>query len=228
MTVSLRAPRLVMFDLDGTLVDTAPDIAFALDQTLTQLGRAPAGEQCVRGWLGEGFESLLRRALSSDSSVNADQEVEEDLYQKAVDLFPDIYMHNLHRRSDLYPGAHDCLQKLQDQRLLMACVTNKSERFSEKLLHSLGIADYFSVIVSGDTLLKRKPDPEPLHWTMRRLDVSPADALMVGDSDNDVKAARAAGAPVVGVSYGYCQGGMHALQPDVVVDSLCGLTDLFT
>ena len=232
MTASLPLPRLIMFDLDGTLIDTAPDLTVAVDQTLMHLGRSPVGEHCVRGWLGKGFESLLRRALSEGVQENPDQEdvsdlpVDESLYQQAAELFPDIYMQNLHCRSEAYPGVFDCLRTLQERNVPMVCVTNKNARFSEKLLHSIGMTDYFSVIVSGDSLPKKKPDPDPLLWVTQKTGVMPSEALMVGDSDNDVKAARAAGSPVVGVSYGYCRVGIHALQPDAIVDSLADLPSL--
>ena len=217
-------PKAVLFDLDGTLVDSAPDLAAATDRMLEQLGKPPVGERQVRLWVGNGATMLVRRALvgSADPArVNALEDVE---VAHAMELFFSAYeaCNGLHSR--VYDGVLSLLQALREGGSRMAVVTNKPGRFTGPLLSQLGLADYFPVQVSGDTLTVKKPDPQPLHFAVEQLKVSGSPVLMVGDSVNDIQAARAAGMPVVAVSYGYNHGrNVRDEGADLVVDSLSEL-----
>ncbi len=219
----LPTPELVIFDLDGTLVDSVPDLAFSVDEMLRRLGMAEAGEDKVRRWVGNGVGRLVRRAL-----VGAmDGEPDEALFQRALPLFMEIYGANYCRRSRLYPGVEEGLAWLAGRGILLACVTNKAERFTVPLLHALGIRDHFRIVLGGDSLPQKKPNPTPLLHAAATCKVPPNRSLMVGDSVNDVAAARAAGMPVVCLGYGYNHGlDIRTAEPDAVIDSLTELSAL--
>lgn len=213
-------PRLVMFDLDGTLVDSVPDLATAVDRMLVELGREPVGVERVRQWVGNGARVLVRRALAGglDHSAVGEAETEE-----ALARFLDIYA-DCHELITLYPGVHELLEALSTAAVELAVVTNKPERFVAPLLEQVGLGGYFRWIIGGDTLPQQKPDPAALLQVMRLAGVSQEQALFVGDSRSDVLAARAAGVPCVAVSYGYNHGRPVAEEaPQLVVDSLAEL-----
>ncbi len=221
----MKKPDLVLFDLDGTLVDSLPDLAFSMDAMLEQLGLPTRGIDKAREWIGNGAEKLVKRALTDDMNG----EPETGLFHRAFSLFSEIYVSNTSNRSRIYPGVRECLQYLKDNNCQIACVTNKRARFTEPLLRSLGLYNDFSIIISGDTLPKKKPDPMPLLHAAQTLNVAPENTLMVGDSRNDVQAARAAGLPVVAVRYGYNHGeNIEDSKPDRVVDSLAEMPGLFS
>jgi|UniRef100_A0A931GB81 phosphoglycolate phosphatase len=213
-------PRLVMFDLDGTLIDSVPDLAEAVDRMLVELGRAPAGVARVRDWVGNGARVLVRRALAGglDHSAVGEAETEE-----ALARFLDIYA-DCHHLTALYPGVHELLEALSTAAVELAVVTNKPERFVAPLLEQVGLGGYFRWIIGGDTLAQQKPDPAALLQVMRLAGVEATQSLFVGDSRNDVLAARAAAVPCVAVSYGYNHGRPIAEeQPSLVVDNLAEL-----
>ncbi|WP_414705204.1 phosphoglycolate phosphatase [Pseudomonas sp.] len=212
-----RLPRLVMFDLDGTLVDSVPDLTAAVDSMLRQLGRAPAGIEKVRDWVGNGAPVLVRRALAGqlDHTQVSDEEAEA-----ALTLFTEAYAGS-HALTRVYPGVPECLGWLTAHDIPLAVITNKPSRFVAPLLEEKGLAQHFRWTVGGDTLPVQKPDPAALCWVMDKAGVSPADALFIGDSRNDVLAARAAGVRCVALSYGYNHGRPIAEEsPDRVLDDL--------
>ncbi len=216
-----RRAQLVLFDLDGTLVDSAPDLAFSIDAMLMTLGRPACGEDRVRDWIGSGAERLVKRALTGYLTDEPDAE----LFRSAFGLFSEIYQDNTCRRSRLYPGVRDGLDFLLAHGKRLGCVTNKRVRYTEPLLAALGLLGDFAIVVSGDTLGRRKPDPAPLLHAVETLGIGPGETLMVGDSANDVLAARAAGVAVICVRYGYNDGeDIAKAQPDAVIDSLADLS----
>ncbi|WP_417703905.1 phosphoglycolate phosphatase [Pseudomonas sp.] len=213
-------PRLVMFDLDGTLIDSVPDLAEAVDRMLVELGRAPAGVEKVRDWVGNGARVLVRRALAGGLEHAAVGEAETE---QALARFLDIYA-DCHHLTALYPGVHELLEALSTAAVELAVVTNKPERFVAPLLEQVGLGGYFRWIIGGDTLAQQKPDPAALLQVMRLAGVEAAQSLFVGDSRNDVLAARAAAVPCVAVSYGYNHGRPIAEErPSLVVDNLAEL-----
>jgi len=224
MQTSLTKPSLALIDLDGTLVDSAPDLALCVDQMMTQLGRETRGEDAVRAWIGNGVPVLVRRALVG--AVDGEADAEE--YERALALFLDLYERNVCVASRPFAGVMEGLDLLKQAGCRLGCVTNKAARFTEPLLDKLGMSPYFEVIVSGDTLDKKKPDPAPLLYAAEQLGIRPEDSLMVGDSMHDVDAGRAAGFQVACVSYGYNHGhDIRNSHPDAVVDSLTELPGLF-
>ena len=209
-------PALVMFDLDGTLLDSAPDLAAAVDAMLERLGRAPAGLDKVRLWIGNGARVLVRRALADDMEHDA---VDDAAADSALALFMALYGGS-HALTRVYPGVLDSLALLRTLGVRLAVITNKPERFVAPLLADMGLGD-FDWIVGGDTLPQQKPDPAGLLWVMRQAGVVAGQALFIGDSRNDIRAARAAGVRCVALSYGYNHGEPIASeQPDLVVDDL--------
>ncbi len=213
-------PKLAMFDLDGTLIDSVPDLAGAVDVMLGQLGRAPAGVDKVRHWVGNGARVLVRRALADDIEHAS---ISEGDTEQALALFLEAYAGD-HSRSTLYPGVRPFLDALQQAGVPLALVTNKPSRFVPELLADKQLDGYFRWLVCGDTLPVQKPDPAALNWVMQQAGVVAGQALFVGDSRSDVLAAKAAGVPVVAVSYGYNHGQPIAAEnPDLLVDSLDAL-----
>jgi phosphoglycolate phosphatase len=215
--MSLGKPAMILIDVDGTLVDSVPDLAYCVDAMMEQLGRPSCGEAQVRNWVGNGVERLVRRALSG----TLDGEPPEADFARAYPLFLDLYSRNTSKRSCLYPGVREGLDMLKAAGYPLGCVTNKAAQFTEPLLRDLGVHDDFSIVISGDTLPRKKPDPEPLLHAAGFFGVAPQSSLMIGDSISDVRAARAAGFKIVCVSYGYNHGvDIRDARPDAVVDSL--------
>ncbi len=213
-----RAPRVVLFDLDGTLIDSVPSLARAVDIMLQSLGRESAGENAVRQWVGNGAPMLVRRALSG--SVNARDDLDPSLVEESLALFLEAYADCASDGAVLYPGVREFLEALQQRQIPMAIVTNKPARFVPEILASLQLDGCFELVVGGDCLASRKPHPEPLLHAVRHFEVAPEQALMIGDSCHDVQAARRALMPVAAVTYGYNHGEpIAASSPDWVVDS---------
>ncbi|MET0029323.1 MAG: phosphoglycolate phosphatase [Candidatus Thiodiazotropha sp.] len=213
----IKKPKMILIDVDGTLVDSVPDLAYCVDEMMQRLGRPVHGEDKVRDWVGNGVERLVRRALVGQ----LEGEPDDADFERAYPMFLELYAENTSQRSLLYPGIREGLDYLKGEGYRLGCVTNKAAQFTLPLLRDLGIHDDFEIIIAGDTLAKKKPDPLPLLHAAEELGVAPADALMVGDSQSDVKAARAAGFQIVCMSYGYNHGeDIRSYHPDAVIDSL--------
>lgn len=222
--MALTQPEIVLIDLDGTLVDSVPDLAWSIDRMLEQLGYAPVGEDQVRNWVGNGAEKLIKRALTGDF----DGEPDEELYARAAPLFMDLYRQHSCKRSRLYPHVKTGLDWLRSQQIRIGCVTNKNEAFTLPILETMQIRDYFQVVISGDSLPQKKPHPAPLLYGADFFGVSPGQSMMIGDSVSDVKASRAAGFSIVCMSYGYNHGAdIRSAEPDAVIDSFAELEGLF-
>lgn len=217
--------KAVIVDLDGTLLDTVTDLAVAVNLLFEELSRPPLDRSLVRTFVGKGIAHLVRRALASSFGTEPDA----GLFERALPLYFSCYERVNGMHTTLYPGVMEGLDALRGAGFPLACVTNKSERFTLPLLEHMGIAHYFSIVVAGDTLPKKKPDPLPLTHTCRRFGIAPAHMLMVGDSVNDAAAARAAGCPVFCVPYGYNEGvDVRELDVDAIVESLFEATKLIT
>ncbi len=213
-----------MIDLDGTMVDSVPDLAYCTDEMMKALGRPAWGEAKVRMWVGNGVERLVMRALTNELWVDPDPAE----FEKALPIYMELYANNTSGRSCLYEGVVEGLEYLKASGIKIGCVTNKAAAFTVPLLKDMAIYDRFDLVVSGDTTAKKKPDPMPLLYAAEQLGVAAADCLMVGDSMHDVQAARNAGFQVVCVPYGYNHGqDILEAKPDDLVESLADLKGLF-
>ncbi len=220
----LPLPRLAVIDLDGTMVDSVPDLAWCVNGMLRELGMPERSESSVRRWVGNGVDRLVERALVDDIEGRP----EPQLRARALPIFMRLYAEHGATDSRLYPGVEEGLDFLQKRGAHLACVTNKAEQFTLPLLEAMGLRSRFELVVSGDTLPERKPSPRPLLYAAEYFRVPPSAAVMIGDSRSDVTAARAAGFGCVCVSYGYNHGiDIRAEKPDVVIDSLAELPGVF-
>lgn len=217
----------VLFDLDGTLLDTAADIGEALNRALAECQLGSFAPQHVREMVGRGAPKLIASAVAHlDASMNASRQAA--LLERYFFHYNHLHVFN-ECSARVYPGAAQCLGELCKLGMRLAVVTNTQQHFATGLLQRLGLSEWIQVVVGGDTCEHRKPDPQPLLFACEALDVPPAHALMVGDSVNDVLAARAAGLPVVCVPYGYNEGeDPRQLACDAFVETLADLPALLT
>lgn len=216
--------KVVLFDLDGTLIDSVPDIAVAVNAMLESLGYPTYSEEKMRSWVGNGAKVLVKRALSGD--VKIDETLSEDLFSNAYQLFLDFYMQNVCKDTRLYPTVQETLETLKNKGYRLAIVTNKPYAFVAPILDTLGLNGLFETYIGGDTLSLKKPDPMPLVYMCDQLNISVDKALMVGDSKNDILAAKAAGMQSIGVTYGYNYGeAIEVYDPEVVVDLFSDILD---
>lgn len=215
-------PRVVLFDLDGTLVNTGPDIAVAINSMLADMGRKPYSVDRILDWVGEGAPRLVERALVGGKEGRPG----DDEFQRGLALFYDHYAAGICVRSKPYPHARRVLDELHASGIRVGCVTNKPERLTRLLLDALALAPVFDVVVGGDTLEFKKPRPEPIQYACRVLDLGPEDAVYVGDSLTDCRAASAAGVPMIAVTYGYSQSAdLTKASCAAMIDDLGALPD---
>jgi phosphoglycolate phosphatase len=194
--------QALLFDLDGTLVDTAPDLTTAANAVRRSNGLPALTVERVAGFVGKGAEVLIRRVLTDDPDCSPDA----DRLAKAMKVFEAAYARCNGELSQLYPGVLQGLRRLRDAALPMAVVTNKPQSFSEALLERMELTTFFRFVQGGDVVAHKKPHPEPLWHAIGRLGSTPAKACMLGDSHNDALAARAAGVRILLVPYGYNEG----------------------
>jgi phosphoglycolate phosphatase len=206
--------RAVLLDLDGTLVDTAPDIAAAINTTLAALDCEPLELARVRSFIGEGIAVLVRRSLAARLDSG---EVERKVPGALAD-FERHYFATNGRFSTVYPGVAEGLREMRTLGWRLGCVTNKPLRFAEPLLARFALLESIAVVIGGDSTPAKKPDPAPVLEACRRLGVAAAECVLIGDSKQDARAARAAGIPFVAVSYGYGAG--EALGEAARIDAL--------
>lgn len=214
MPLSIKA---VVIDLDGTLLDTAEDLADAAEAMLADIGLPAVPLAEIKTYIGNGVSRLVKRALTRDMSAEPDAE----LFRRALASFERHYGAHVSRKSRPFPGVVEGLQAFKASGMRLACITNKAARFTHPLLKDTGLFDYFELILSGDSLPEKKPSPLPLLHACRVFGCAPAELLLIGDSLNDTQAARAAGCPVFCVPYGYNRGRpVEELNLDAVVPSL--------
>jgi phosphoglycolate phosphatase len=200
--------KLLAVDLDGTLVDSAPDIAHCLGTALEAVGFAAPGEARTRVWIGDGLETLIARALAHSAQAQSREAALRDgalerLQAAALEAFLTCYADNLFTRSRLYPDVEVTLDGLRARGVRLCCITNKRFAFSDALLVKAGVRDRFELLLGGDSLAEKKPSPLPLTTAAQSLGVPAASAMLVGDSHQDLRAAKSAGYAFVFAGYGY-------------------------
>lgn len=211
--------RGVAFDLDGTLINSAPGLAAAIDLALRAQSLPTAGEERVAAWIGNGADVLVERALRWAGVEPTPQRIRD-----TRETFDRYYAQTVDNGSTLYPQVKETLAHLAGQGLPMAIVTNKPTPFVAPLLASLGIDAYFSLIIGGDDVIAKKPHPAPLYLVLGKLGLRAGELLFVGDSRNDIQASQAAGCPCVGMTYGYNYGeAIELSHPDITLDRFADL-----
>ncbi|MBM3531899.1 MAG: phosphoglycolate phosphatase [Alphaproteobacteria bacterium] len=206
-------PRAVVFDLDGTLIDSGPDLARLLNKVLAEHGRSAVDPIRVRGFVGDGVAKLVERGFAATGSADI------DTCRIATSRFLDCYEAEPAALTLPYPGVVATLTRLRDEGRRLAVCTNKAERVTHAVLRVLGLDGFFDAVIGGDTLAARKPDPAPLRAAIERLGVGPDEAIMVGDNEHDAATARAAGIPCVLVTYGYARAPLASLAAAATIDS---------
>lgn len=206
----------ILFDLDGTLLDTIPDLASSANAMRQDMGLPPISQGILATYVGKGVEQLVMRALGHEGTPASVETV-----MRGLARYRDHYRQRNGNRSQPYPGVHAGLQAFRAAGAKLAIVTNKDTEFTEPLLRRCGLFDYFDVVVCGDTCQHKKPDPIPLYYACEQLGIQPGQALFIGDSINDALAANAAGMPVLAVPYGYNEGrDVHTLPVNAIVGSI--------
>jgi phosphoglycolate phosphatase len=206
----------VLFDLDGTLLDTIPDLADAANAMRQDMGLAPIPQKVLATYVGKGVEQLIIRTLGHDGAPAS-----VEMVMRGLARYQDHYRALNGQRSRIYPGVVAGLQAFREQGARLAVVTNKGTEFTGPLLRQMGLDGYFDVVVCGDTCERKKPDPMPLIHACDLLGVAPDQALFIGDSINDALAANAAGMRVLALPYGYNEGRpVQSLPVDAIVESI--------
>ncbi|MBZ5565073.1 MAG: phosphoglycolate phosphatase [Acidobacteriia bacterium] len=219
MTISGQAGQqihLVVFDLDGTLVDSKKDLALSVNAMREQMGLVPLPFELIASYVGHGVTALVTRALGDLAS--------QENVQKGLAYFLEYYRQHMLDNTRMYPGVPEALEELRNRKL--AVLTNKPVRFSQEMLTRLGIAQRFAYIYGGNSFPQKKPDPMGLHKLMADLQASPRQTLIVGDSDTDVLTGRNAGVWTCGVTYGFGASSLQEAPPDVLLDDLRELPPL--
>jgi phosphoglycolate phosphatase len=208
---------LALFDLDGTLVDSAPDISKALDSALISSSLPAIGEEATRSYIGDGSKRLVHRAITRVREGVADM----NLYAEVFREFENNYIKNIFNKSKLYPKVLDTLRELQNYQIYLGCVTNKPYNYTIPLLQEAGLFNYFQIILGGDSLRHKKPNPEPIRHAIEKVGAQKATTSMIGDSITDLHAAKNASVKAICVSYGY-SGGIDLLEhkPDKMIGSM--------
>lgn len=221
MTVDIK--KLLIFDFDGTLIDSVPDLADATNAMLTTLGKETYPIETIRNWIGNGSRMLVERALVGNIEVATGALTKEEA-DHAEQVFFDAYKNLSGSKTVAYPDVDEGLKKLHAAGYMLALVTNKPIRFVPKILQSFGWQDLFSEVMGGDSLPVKKPDPAPLLHVCASLNVSVAQAIMIGDSRNDILAGQNANMDTLGLSYGYNYGqDIRELNPTEAFDSFADL-----
>jgi len=219
--MSDQSVRALVFDLDGTLADTAPELTDALNDSFSALGLPLAGEKLVASWVGNGAKELFITALAQTRGLGKEEILADPAYPAQAEQFQHFYHQRCGTRASLYPGGRELLDELAQTGIGCAMLTNKERLFTNKVLEHLGITDCFEPLVCGDTLATKKPDPDGLLYCAKQLGATPEETVFVGDSWVDVATARAAGMPVWACTYGYNRGEPIANEhPDRLIDNL--------
>ena len=223
--MNLKNKRAFLFDLDGTLIDSSRDLAIAVNYMLKKIGRDTFDESVIREWVGNGALVLTKRALSG--SIEIDENLDEELVEKALGILLDYYSKHLTVYTDTYPNVRETLKTLKDLDYKLAIITNKPYDFINPILKSLNLDSFFEFSLGGDSLSEKKPHPMPLLYACEKFEITPDEAVMVGDSKNDILAAKSARMDVVAVTYGYNHGeSLDIYNPDIIIDDFSKLIGL--
>lgn len=203
---------LLVFDLDGTLLETAPDLVGTLNEILTEAGLKPIPLGTAKTYIGQGAKMMIEKGFAANGATAGDDKANE-----LMPVFLEKYEARIARETHAFPGLLEALDRLQQEGWHLAVCTNKLERLARLLLEELGLTNRFVAITGGDSFAQKKPHPEHLLKTVELAGASPSDTIMVGDSRSDIDAAKAASIPVIAVDFGYTPVPVDQLGPDVVI-----------
>jgi phosphoglycolate phosphatase len=210
--------KIIVFDLDGTLINSAPDLCYALNKTLNEINIPKITLQEVMGYLGDGALELIKRGITKHSNI-------ENFDTELLRLrFLEIYDTCLLNKTEFYPNAIQSLKDLKQMNFTLAICTNKPELLAKRIIKGLKASEYFDIITGGDTYDYRKPDPRHLINTILKAGKKVENAIMVGDSENDINCAKKANIPNIAVSFGYSKIPIENLKPDIIMDDYINLT----
>jgi phosphoglycolate phosphatase len=221
----MRKVELMLFDLDGTLIDSKADLARSVNLMLTDLNRPQLSEEKVAGFVGDGVRVLTYRCLTATDANQ--QPPDQQIHEKAIELMHSHYAEQMYVATTLYPQVKETLEHFREKR--KAVVTSKEERFTHLILEHFGIDEDFDCIIGGDTVAARKPNPLPVITAIHKLGGTADQAVMIGDSENDILAGRDAGAITCGVSFGFRTAAeLRQYAPELLIDSFDKLIENFS
>ncbi len=220
----LNNKKLIIFDMDGTLIDSLPSIAYAINLMLKELNKEPISLDRVKDFIGRGSELLIKRTLLNRVDVDG-IEINKQEFKNAHSIFLNFYSQNLNAKTTLFPNTKETLQELKNS-YKIALVTNKPHQFVNSILENLKIDSYFDYILGATEDIAKKPAPDMLIATCDNFNIEPKNSVMVGDSSNDILAAKAANIDTIAVTYGYSNEDIKALNPTVIVDNLAQIPRL--
>ncbi len=216
--MKLKNKKVIIFDLDGTLIDSSPDLAIAINYMLKRLHRPTFDSDTIHYWVGNGALILVKRALSGEMEIN--KSLDKKFVDKALKIFLDFYSKNLAIKTVTYPNVYSTLQSLKRDGYRLAIVTNKPSAFVEPILKAFKLLEFFELVLGGDSLKEKKPNPMPLLHVCKTLNVTVEESIMVGDSKNDILASNACGMDSIGLTYGYNYGeNIKKYKPNFVFDN---------
>jgi len=220
----LNSKELIIFDMDGTLIDSLPSIAYAINLTLKELNKEPISLDRVKDFIGRGSEILIKRVLADRIDVDS-IEIDEEEFKKVHNIFLNYYSQNLNAKTTLFPNTIETLVELKN-RYKIALVTNKPHQFVGSILENLKIDGYFDYVLGATDNIAKKPAPDMLIESCKHFDIKADNTVMVGDSSNDILAAKSANIDTIAVTYGYSNEEIKVLNPTVMVDNLAQIPRL--
>ena len=219
--------ELIIFDMDGTLIDSVPSLAFAINYMLQKLGKATFSEEIIRKWVGNGADILVKRALSSKIDYESES-IDELYFQNAKEIFLEFYGKNLNSKTKLYPDVANTLNELKKRGYKMAVATNKPIEFVGDMLEYFELNSFFDVYLGGGSVAYKKPHPLILHTICDKLNITESKSVMVGDSKSDILAAKSANMDSIALTYGYNQGiNLKELEPTIICSSFSEILEYF-
>lgn len=215
----LKNKKLVIFDMDGTLIDSAPSLAFAANYMRKQAGKDELSVDRIRQFIGNGSAILAKKAYLNRHEFN-ENEIDKEEFEKAHKIFLDFYGKNLNAKTELYPDAIKTVKLLNTQGYIVTLVTNKPHQFVLPMLKHFNLLEHFQDYIGASEKFNKKPAPDMLLYICEKFNINPKDAVMIGDSKNDIFAAKSANIDSIAVSYGYYGGDIKELNPTLIVDNL--------
>ena len=223
--ILFKSKKLLIFDLDGTLIDSAPDLANSLNFMLKELNKEEYQLKKIREWIGNGAKTLVKRALLNKKDIENEM-IDDELLDKALEIFLDHYKKNGSLKTKAYPDVQEILKKLS-KRYKLAIATNKPDEFVKPILKKLSLDSYFDFIIGSCDKVKNKPDPSMLMYITKKLNIDKKDTLMIGDSLNDILSAKNANIDSILVSYGYSNSeDFIELEPNLTINSFKKLEEI--